>query len=110
MKSTPIIIKQAALKDWGGSIKDIAGKVGNNSFVRHVGGGALIGAPIMAADQGTMGSPYMSARQRLLDGAKRGAIGGGAAGVAYHIGRKSFNLPPMKEIIKRQLYASGLAQ
>lgn len=81
------------------SLMDTLKSVGQNQFIKHVGGGALMGIPLGAAYYGAMGSEHTPLKDRMLDGAERGAIGGAALGTLYHIGRKYYGMPRFKDLV-----------
>lgn len=92
-KGLPVTISKAA------GIVDALKELGRSDIVRHIGGGALIGAPIGAAWHGAMGSEFKSTKDRLIDGAMRGVIGGSALGAGYHLGRKYYNMPRFRDLV-----------
>ena len=84
-------------------LMDTLKSVGQNQFIKHVGGGALMGIPLGAAYYGAMGSEYTPLKDRMLDGAERGAIGGAALGTLYHIGRKYYGMPRFKDLVSNRV-------
>lgn len=85
------------------SLMDTLKSIGQNQFIKHVGGGALMGIPLGAAYYGAMGSEHTPLKDRMLDGAERGAIGGAALGTLYHIGRKYYGMPRFKDLVSNRV-------